>query len=261
MAHVEDHRSDTLHLMVGEREVVVRDRDLVARILNAAAGASADMSSHREAPEICKDPVADSTDVYAFVSPSNPDNVVLIANYVPLQAPDGGPNFYEFGDDVIYEIHVANSGKGTADISFQFRFEHRDPEPQDVPLQHRPDRVARRQELEPAAVLLGHRWSRTARRRSWPGSCACPPVNVGPRSTPDYAKLSAQAVHKVGKRTVLRRPARGRLPRGPRQHLRPRGAAPAEPGAPDPAGEDGRHQLRAGVQRAHASRSRCRSTT
>jgi len=51
------------------------------------------MSSHREAPEISKDPVADSTDLYAFVSPDNPDTVTIIANYVPLEAPDGGPNF------------------------------------------------------------------------------------------------------------------------------------------------------------------------
>ena len=49
------------------------------------------MSSHREAPEISKDPVADSTDLYAFVSPDNPDTVTLIANYVPLQEPDGRP--------------------------------------------------------------------------------------------------------------------------------------------------------------------------
>ena len=80
------------------------------------------MSSHREAPEISKDPVADSTDVYAFVSPDKPDTVTLIANYIPLQAPAGGPNFYEFGDDVLYEIHVDNNGDGRADISFQFRF-------------------------------------------------------------------------------------------------------------------------------------------
>ena len=57
------------------------------------------MSSHREAPEISKDPVADSTDLYAFVSPDRPDTVTLIANYIPLQAPAGGPNFFEFGDD------------------------------------------------------------------------------------------------------------------------------------------------------------------
>ena len=55
------------------------------------------MSSHREAPEISKDPVADSTDVYAFRSPANPGNVVLIANFIPLQKPDSGPNFFEFG--------------------------------------------------------------------------------------------------------------------------------------------------------------------
>ena len=80
------------------------------------------MSSHREAPEISKDPVADSTDVYAFVSPDQPDTVTLIANYMPLQVPAGGPNFYEFGDDVLYEIHVDNNGDGHADISYQFRF-------------------------------------------------------------------------------------------------------------------------------------------
>ena len=80
------------------------------------------MSSHREAPEIAKDPVADSTDVYAFVSPDKPGTVTLIANYIPLQSPAGGPNFYEFGDDVLYEIHVDNNGDGRADVSFQFRF-------------------------------------------------------------------------------------------------------------------------------------------
>src|SRR6266705_1424361 len=72
------------------------------------------MSSHREAPEISKDPVADSTDLYAFVSPDRPDTVTLIANYIPLQSPAGGPNFYEFGDDVLYEIKIDNSADGRA---------------------------------------------------------------------------------------------------------------------------------------------------
>ena len=81
------------------------------------------MSSHREAPEISKDPVADSTDVCAFVSPDQPGTVTLIANYIPLQEPSGGPNFYEFGDDVLYEIHVDNDGDGRADITYQFSFE------------------------------------------------------------------------------------------------------------------------------------------
>ena len=80
------------------------------------------MSSHREAPEISQDPVADSTDLYAFVSPDQPDTVTLIANYVPLEAPDGGPNFYEFGDDVLYAINIDNDNDGCTDISYQFQF-------------------------------------------------------------------------------------------------------------------------------------------
>src|ERR1017187_2507024 len=83
------------------------------------------MSSHREAPEISKDPVADSTDLYAFVSPDRPDTVTLIANYIPLEEPAGGPNFYEFGNDVLYEIHIDNDGDGEPDISYQFRFHTR----------------------------------------------------------------------------------------------------------------------------------------
>src|SRR5664279_194557 len=80
------------------------------------------MSSHREAPEISKDPVADSTDLYAFVSPDRPDTVTLIANYVPLQGPAAGPNFFEFGDDVLYEIHISNSGDANADVTYGFAF-------------------------------------------------------------------------------------------------------------------------------------------
>src|ERR1700752_4535997 len=88
------------------------------------------MSSHREAPEIAKDPVADSTDVYAFVSPDKPDTVTLIANYIPLQGPAGGPNFYEFGDDGRYEIHVDNNGGGRPGGSFPFRFRTTAPTPE-----------------------------------------------------------------------------------------------------------------------------------
>ena len=80
------------------------------------------MSSHREAPEIAKDAVADSTDLYAFVSPDNPDMVTIIANYVPFELPDGGPNFYEFGDDVMYSINIDNKGNGHPDVTYQFQF-------------------------------------------------------------------------------------------------------------------------------------------
>ena len=81
------------------------------------------MSSHREAPATSKDPVADNTDTYAFVSPDEPDTVTLIANYLPLEAPFGGPNFFEFGDDVPYSIYIDNDGDGEPDITYEFNFE------------------------------------------------------------------------------------------------------------------------------------------
>jgi Domain of unknown function (DUF4331) len=78
------------------------------------------MSSHREAPQISKDPAADSTDVYAFVSPDRPQTVTLVANYIPRERPDGGPIFYEFADDVLYAIKIDNDGDGHANISYEW---------------------------------------------------------------------------------------------------------------------------------------------
>ena len=83
------------------------------------------MSSHREAPSISKDAVADSTDLYAFVSPDDPSTVTIIANYLPGEAPFGGPNFYEFGDDVLYRVNIDNDADGKPEIVYEFRFQDR----------------------------------------------------------------------------------------------------------------------------------------
>ncbi len=83
----------------------------------------ANASSHREAPLISKDPVADNTDVYAFRSPDDPNTVTIIANYIPLELPEGGPNYYNFGTDVRYEIHIKNKTTTTGDdITYRFTF-------------------------------------------------------------------------------------------------------------------------------------------
>ncbi|HWN69148.1 MAG TPA: DUF4331 domain-containing protein [Haliangium sp.] len=87
------------------------------------AGASAQASSHREAPAIAEDQFADNTDVYAFISPENPDKLVVVANYVPLLLPFSGPNFYKFSDDVAYDIHFDNNGDAKSDIIYRFLFE------------------------------------------------------------------------------------------------------------------------------------------
>jgi hypothetical protein len=155
------------------------------------------MSSHREAPEISKDPVADSTDLYAFVSPDKPGTVTLIANYLPLEGPAGGPNFYEFGDDVLYEIHIDTHGRGEADITYQFNFHTQLPNP-DTFLYN----------TGPITSLASPNWNRRqtysvtrvddrGRHRLGEG-LICPPCNIGPLSTPSYATaLAERAVHKL----------------------------------------------------------------
>ena len=80
-------------------------------------------SSHREAPLITEDPVADNTDVYAFVSPDDPGQVTLISNWIPFEEPAGGPNFYNFGEDVLYQVHVDNDGDAEPDVTYEWRFD------------------------------------------------------------------------------------------------------------------------------------------
>ncbi|WP_354585094.1 DUF4331 family protein [Hymenobacter sp. UYCo722] len=80
-------------------------------------------SSHREAPLISEDPLADNTDVYAFVSPNDASRVTLIANYIPFELPQGGPNYSTFGEGVRYEVHVKNDGTTPGDdITYRFTF-------------------------------------------------------------------------------------------------------------------------------------------
>jgi hypothetical protein len=154
------------------------------------------MSSHREAPEISKDPVADSTDLYAFVSPDQPDNVTLIANYIPLEEPAGGPNFYEFGEDVLYEIHIVNGHDVQHEITYQFRFHTQTRNPNsflyntgqitqiDSKNWNRPQFYSVTRIDSSGTTVLAR-------------NLACPPCNIGPRSTPNYQELVGQAIHKL----------------------------------------------------------------
>ncbi len=165
------------------------------------------MSSHREAPEISKDPVADSTDLYAFMSPDQPGTVTLIANYIPLQAPDGGPNFYEFGDEVLYAINIDNTGDGFPDISYQFRFTTVNNIPgsflyNDGPITAltppSPHSSWNRQQTY-TLTRVDMPWNRWNNRGEivLGAGLLCPPCNIGPLSTPNYGALANAAVHSV----------------------------------------------------------------
>jgi hypothetical protein len=153
------------------------------------------MSSHREAPEISKDPVADNTDVYAFVSPDRPSTVTLIANFIPAQNPMGGPNFFEFGDDVLYEIHISNRGDAKDDVTYQFRFTTKIRNPNTFlyntgPIANIGDATFNRPQTYSVT-----RVTRSGGPKLLASGLAVPPVNVGIRSTPNYAHFTAQATH------------------------------------------------------------------
>ena len=91
--------------------------------LTGCLAVSAIASSHREAPLIASDPMADNTDVYAFRTPGDDGTVTIICDYIPFELPEGGPNFYTFGTDVRYEIHIKNKASGnTDDITYRFTF-------------------------------------------------------------------------------------------------------------------------------------------
>jgi len=154
------------------------------------------MSSHKEAPEISNDPAADNTDVYAFVSPDKPDTVTLIANFNPFEDPAGGPNFSEFADDVLYEIHIDNDGDGLPEISYQFRFTTVNTIPDTFlynvgTIESIDSKNWNRRQFATVTRTLPKTGSSTVLGQN----LACPPCNVGPLSTPNYADLAAQAIH------------------------------------------------------------------
>ncbi|MCP9493844.1 MAG: DUF4331 domain-containing protein [Pyrinomonadaceae bacterium MAG19_C2-C3] len=152
-------------------------------------------SSHREAPLIIRDPLADDTDVYFFVSPDRPDMVTVIGNWLPFQEPAGGPNFYPFDDNVLYQLRFDNDGDAVLDIALEFRFRTQVINP-DTFLYTTgrvdPNTLAGlnvRQTYSVTAVVVSSPRNvtpRTFNRFLLADNLPTPPNNVGPRSTPDY---------------------------------------------------------------------------
>jgi len=153
-------------------------------------------SSHREAPLISQDPTADNTDLYAFVSPDQPNTVTIIANYIPLEQPAGGPNFPAFDDNVLYEIHVDNNGDAKEDLTYQFRFttETRNPDTflyNVGPITSLSDTNWNRPQTYSVTLVRGDKHGHgDLLGRNIP----TPPDNIGPRSTPNYDALASAAI-------------------------------------------------------------------
>ncbi|HEY1012925.1 MAG TPA: DUF4331 domain-containing protein [Herpetosiphonaceae bacterium] len=150
-------------------------------------------SSHREAPLISADPQADTTDVYAFVSPDRPGTVTLIGNWIPLEAPYGGPNFFKFGDDVRYEIHIDNNADAKPDVTYRFTFKTTVRNPATFlyntgPIMSLDDPNWNVRQTYTVTRVEGGNETVVA------SDVKSPPVNIGPKSTPNYAALASAAV-------------------------------------------------------------------
>jgi hypothetical protein len=174
------------------RSTIVLLSIVVMPLLAASGVMVAEASSHREAPLITEDPVADNTDVYAFVAPDAPDSVTFVANWIPLEAPQGGPNFHKFGDDVLYTVKVDNNGDAVEDLTYEFRFTTRITNPNSFLYNTNPVTS-----LDDPDLNIRQTYSitevRRGRSRQIASGLPVAPANIGPRSTPNYPALANAA--------------------------------------------------------------------
>src|SRR5262245_9369449 len=154
-------------------------------------------SSHREAPNITLDPTADNTDVYAYTAKDAPGDLTVVANWIPLEDPAGGPNFYGFDPKARYYIHIDNTGDGKPDVSYRYEFKttirnknsflyalpgvssFNDPKLNVVQTYTITRETTNKQGKETDKVVA----------RNLPVA----PNNVGPKSIPDYNKVASAA--------------------------------------------------------------------
>ena len=160
-------------------------------VLEHQAGAS----SHREAPLISKDPYADNTDTYVWIPKGHTDRVVLAALYIPFESPEGGPNYFEWDDNVYYDIHVDNNGDAVPDITYTLQSQTEVANPNTFLYN-----------TGPITSLDDPDWNRHQYITVWEkiGAGApvkivdhklTTPVNIGSKSTPDFPDLTAHATY------------------------------------------------------------------
>jgi len=151
-------------------------------------------SSHREAPLIASDPAADNTDLYAFVSPERPGYVNLIANWIPFEEPNGGPNFYPFATDAAYNINVDSDGDAKADAVFRWTFKNVDKRGTNTFLYNNGPVTS----FDDENLLFKQTYTLESSFNGGPfktriSNAPVAPSRIGAASMPDYQKLRDQA--------------------------------------------------------------------
>ena len=205
-------------------------------------------SSHREAPRIMLDPSADNTDLYAFTAPDAPGKLTVISNWVPLQNPAGGPYFGKLDPEAHYYVKIDNTGDGVEDVAYRWEFKNEFRIPGSFlyavpPVNNIGDKNLNfvqtynlyRERLRNGKVVDEDRIAHNV---------PVAPDNVGPKTTPDYARLSRPGRARAARRREdVRRPGRRRVLRRPRLDLRRHQHRQAGPPR-DRARQPGRRQRR-----------------
>lgn len=162
----------------------------------------ADASSHREAPLISKDAFADNTDTYVFISPENQDNLVLAASWIPFEGPEGGPNYFEWDPNALYDIYVDTDGDAAPNVTYTLSSRVATVNPATFlhnvgPINNvndatwnRPQFITVTETTQDGTVTNLVANQRTA------------PVNIGSKSTPDYDALETQGIYSAAGGTV-----------------------------------------------------------
>jgi hypothetical protein len=194
---------------LGKGALILAIAAVVTSLTMVPATRRSSASSHREAPLITADPLADNTDTYAFRSTEAGRNgfVTLIANWIPFEEPSGGPHFYKFDDTVLYEIKIDNTGDGKEDITYQFRFSTRFVNPDIVLGMASPNQALGGtggieplitslddpDYNEPQTYTVTRIDSSTGKQGNIVASgLLTPPNNIGERTTPNYEAALAQ---------------------------------------------------------------------
>ena len=168
---------------------------LLITVVLIASQSQANASSHREAPLISKDPYADNTDTYVFLSPENQNNVVLVGAWIPFEGPEGGPNYYEWDDSALYDLYIDNDGDARADITYTLSSKVQVKTPATflynvgaITTLNDPDwnrqqfyTVTEQTEAGASTVIVGNK--------------SAAPVNIGEKSTPNYQALADAAIY------------------------------------------------------------------
>ncbi len=163
-------------------------------LFNGLAPVPGSASSHREAPLVSADPQVDGTDLYAFVSPDKPDTVTMISNWIPFEKPSGGPNFYSFAPGVAYDINIDNNGDARPDITYRWIFSNHYRNTDSFlyntgVVNNLTDATLNFYQTYDLYRIAGG-VSKQKLHNALVG-----PSDVGDASMPDFASLSAQAIH------------------------------------------------------------------